>query len=430
MHDLSIVTDTLRKIVTDALTASPVWGGGPAPFSVNVSGQHPETPTGDSDCELSIYLFHVGPDKFLANSFWTQASQNGGGVGKQPVAFEPLSLDLWYMVSAQAQKSYTHEQQVLSVAMQALHEHGTFAIPTPTPLPDTISPSRATLVLESPSFDEMSRLWQAIGVPLRTTAQYRVSVVFLTPDELPPPAPAVQDFTLVAAPTTPPQDPTLPRLLSTRRDVEYVAPGPTAVSFTQSPATTAPAPGGVAGQEVRIDGLMLAETDEVLLVSRPGGVETETDITATWKVALATPYPTPPAHGTPFVLRAPAGTPIPAGRYELRVARPALPGFRSDAVPISIAAWINPAGGPLLTPAGGVYTLDVRGVPATGAELRIGPAMLTRIVDGGTPAAGQWQHSADTITFVAPAGLSTGQYQVGLRVADVESDPAQWAVVA
>lgn len=429
MHDLSIVTDTLRKFITDALAASPVWGGGAPPFSVNVSGQHPETPTGNADCELSLYLFHIGPDKFLANSFWSQAAQSGGGISAQPVAFEPLSLDLWYMLSAQAKTSYTHEQQVLSVAMQALHEHGTFMMPTPSPLPAAINPSEATLVLESPTFDEMSRLWQALGVPLRTTAQYRVSVVFLTPDELPKAKRGVEEIKLVSAPGTPPDDPTLPQLLSTRRDVTYTAPGPKPVTYVQSPATTAPAPGGVVGQEVRVDGLMVADTDEILLVSYPGGVETETDVTATWKVALTTPYPTPPAGGVPVILRAPAGTPIAAGRYELRVARPALPGFRSDAVPISVAAWIDPAGGPLLAAAGGEYTLDVRGVPAAGAELRVGPVTLTRIADGGVPAAGQWQHDANTITFVAPAGLSTGQYQVGLRVADVESDPALWAVV-
>jgi hypothetical protein len=405
-----------------------VWGGGPAPFSVNVSGQHPETPTA-SDCELSVYLFHIGPDKFLANSFWTQAAQSGGGVGKQPVAFEPLSLDLWYMLSAQAKASYQHEQQVLSVAMEALHEHGTFTIPTPTPLPDALFPSQATLVLESPTFDEMSRLWQALGVPLRTTAQYRVSVVFLTPDDLPPPAPEVHDYRLVAVPGAPPDDPTLPQLLSTRREVEFVAPGPTPVSYMQSPATTAPAPGGVTAHEVRVDALMLEDTDDILLVSYPGGVETETDVNATWKVPLITPYPVPPAHGVPFIVRAPAGTPVQAGRYELRVARPALPGFRSDSVPISVAAWVDPAGGPLLTAAGGVYTLNVRGVPAGGAELRLGPVSLTRIADGAAPAAGEWQHSANTITFVAPASLSAGHYQVGLRVADVESDPAQWAVV-
>jgi hypothetical protein len=120
---------------------------------------------------------------------------------------------------------------------------------------------------------------------------------------------------------------------------------------------------------------------------------------------------------------------VETGRYELRVARPALPGFRSNPVPLSVAAWVDPAGGPLLAAGGGVYTLSVRGVPADGAELSLGPATLIRIADGAVPAAGQWQHSANTITLVAPASLPAGQYQVRLRVADVESDPAQWAVV-
>ncbi len=229
----------------------------------------------------------------------------------------------------------------------------------------------------------MSRLWQALGAPLRTTAQYRVSVVFLTPDKLPPPAPAVHQYQLVAAPAAPPDDPPLPQLLSTRREVEFVAPGPTPVSYMQSPATTAPAPGGVTGQDVRVDGLMLADSDDILLVSYPGGVETETDVTATWKVPLTTPYPTPPAHGVPFIVRAPAGTPVAAGRYELRVARPAMPGFRSDSVPLSVAAWVDPAGGPLLTDAGGLYTLDVRGVPA--ARRRAAPRFSRRSL--GSPTA-------------------------------------------
>ena len=99
---------------------------------------------------------------------------------------EPLSLDLWYMLSAQSKSSYVNEQLVLGLAMEGLHQHGTFTLQTPTPPPNSVTPSEATLVLESPTFDEMSRLWQALGIPLRTTAQYRVSVVFLTPDEQPP----------------------------------------------------------------------------------------------------------------------------------------------------------------------------------------------------------------------------------------------------
>jgi hypothetical protein len=432
MHDLSIVTDTLRAILTTAINASPVFGGGPPPFSVTVSGQHPETSSGGSDCELSLYLFHVGPDKFLANSFWTQAAQSGGPTGKQPVAFEPLCLDLWYMLSAQSQSSYVQEQQVLGIAMQAFHEHATVKLPTPTPLPNPVTPSEATLTLENPTFDELSRLWQALGLPLRTTAQYRVTVVFLTPPELPPPAPPVTSVNLVAAPSDPAADASLPRLFSTRRTVNYVAPGPASRVVSQSPATTAPAPNGVDGQVVELDGLMLADTDHVLLVSYdPAGVATETDVTASWKVALTTPYPSPPAHGVPFLLRPPAGTATPAGWYELVVTRPSLPGWRSNPVPISVAPWIDPAGGPLLAASGaGIYTLEARNVAGAGAMLRLGTVELTRIAAGATPDPGEWQCSGGSqITFAAPAATPAGTYQIGLRVADVEADPALWAVV-
>ena len=430
MHDLSIVTDALRKVINDALANSPLWSG-PPPFSVNVSGQHPETPTGGSDVELSLYMFHIAPDKFLANSFWSQAAQSGGGTGKQPVAFEPLALDLWFMLSAQSQTSYVQEQQTLSVAMQALHERGTIKLPTPTPLPNPVVPSEATVILESPTFDELSRLWQALGLALRTTAQYRVSVLFLTPDTLPPEKPKVTSYTLTAAPANAAPDPSLPLLLSTRRTVEYVAPGPLPAAVDRSPATTAPAPGGVSGQEVVLDAVMLADTDHVQLVSySASGVATETDITAAWKVPLVPPYASPPARGVPFVLRPPAGAGAPApGRYEIFVTRPTEPGWESNRVPIDVAAWIDPAGGPSLNAAGGLYTLGVRNVPASGAALRLGTAQLERIADGGAPAAGQWQHNSNVVTFRAPAGLAAGTYQIALRAADVDADPALWAVV-
>lgn len=432
MHDLSIVTDTLRTILTGAINASPVFGGGPPPFSVAVSGQHPETPAGGSDCELNLYLFHIAPDKFLANSFWTQAAQSGGSGGKQPVAFEPLCLDLWYMLSARAQSSYVQEQQVLGIAMQAFHEHATVKLPTPTPLPSPVAPSEVTLTLETPTFDELSRLWQGLGLPLRTTAQYRVTVVFLTPPDLPPPAPPVTSVNLVSAPTDPPADPSLPRLLSTRRTVNYVLPGPANKIFQQSPASTAPAPAGVGGQVFELDALMLADTDHVRLVSYDSnGVATETDVTATWKVPLTLPYPSPPARGVPFLLRPPAGTATPAGRYELVVTRPSEPGWRSNAVPISIAPWIDPSGGPLLTASGaGIYTFAVRNVATSGASLRLGTVELTRIASGATPDPGEWQCSGGSlITFAAPENLPAGNHQIGLRVADVEADPALWAVV-
>jgi hypothetical protein len=89
------------------------------------------------------------------------------------VAFEPLCLDLWYMVSAQSKSSYTQEQQLSGIAMRSLREHATVRVAAPTPPPAPVTPSEVSVVLESPTSDELPRLWQALGLPLRTTAQYR-----------------------------------------------------------------------------------------------------------------------------------------------------------------------------------------------------------------------------------------------------------------
>src|SRR5262249_29852827 len=117
----------------------------------------------------------------------------------------------------------------------------------------------------------------------------------------------------------------------------------------------------------------------------------------------------------------------PAGRYLLRVGRPTEPSFRSNDVPVSIAPWVDPTPGPLIGPAGGVFTCTVAGVPAVDAELRLGAVQLTR--SAGPPAPGEWRLNGTTITFRAPAQLVPGTYAVRLRAADVEADPALWAVV-
>ena len=110
MFDLSIVTDTLRDILSAALAASPLFGGNPPPFSVAVSCQHPSDAldTSGADCDVNLYLFHISEDRDLRNQFWTQKSITGQPAGptRQPVAFEPLCLDLYFLLTAHSQSSY------------------------------------------------------------------------------------------------------------------------------------------------------------------------------------------------------------------------------------------------------------------------------------------------------------------------------------
>jgi hypothetical protein len=432
MYDLSIITDVLSQILTNAFASSPLFGGGPTNFSVGVSGQHPQTPTSMNDCDVNLYLFHVTENKFLKNSFWTQAELTGQPPGpvRQGVAFEPLCLDLFYLLSAQSQSSYVHEQQAMSIAMRALHEFGTVKLNTPTPTGQAIS--EVSIGLESPTWDELSRLWQALAVPQRMTAQYRVGVALLMPETGLTDQPHPTTWSLGAGPAAPPDD-GMPTLYGTSRRVSYVAPaGP--LVFDQLPASGAPAPAGATGQEFMLRGSGLADTDVVYLVTyAPDGTRTETDITATWKQPLTPAYQVLPVDGVPFMLRVPSAPPgavPPPGRYGLRVGRPSAPGWRSPTVPFMIAPWADSSGGPLLNPSGsGLFTITTANVPASGAEVRLGTVQLSRITSG-SPGPGQWRLSGTTLRFRAPGALPAGQYAVRVRAADVEADPAQWAVVA
>jgi hypothetical protein len=113
----------------------------------------------------------------------------------------------------------------------------------------------------------------------------------------------------------------------------------------------------------------------------------------------------------------------------LRVGRPGAPAWRSNPVPVSIAPWIDPSGGPLLTPSGaGVYSCPAANVPASGAQLRLGTVPLSRR-GSGTPTPGQWVRSGNNVRFRPPANLPSGNYAVRLRVNDIEADPALWAVI-
>jgi hypothetical protein len=98
-------------------------------------------------------------------------------------------------------------------------------------------------------------------------------------------------------------------------------------------------------------------------------------------------------------------------------------------VPVSIAPWIDPTGGPLATAGpGGVFTLSAVNVPAAGAELRLATVPMQRMASGPL-SPGEWTISGPSLEFVPPPNLPTGNYAVRLRATNIEADPSQWAVI-
>src|SRR5437667_8494115 len=114
--DLSIITDTLIGQLKDCIDHSPLWASEVpviTPPTIMVTGSQPEAVRKDEFCQLSLYLFHVAQDKFQRNAPVIQEKFQGNRTGTRALKIpqQPLSLDLYYMLTAYAGKNYTQEQQ-------------------------------------------------------------------------------------------------------------------------------------------------------------------------------------------------------------------------------------------------------------------------------------------------------------------------------
>jgi hypothetical protein len=421
--DLSAVTDSLIGLVKSQWTRAPIWtevgGSPPGPtFTPSFTGLAPDAALRQPGPQLSLYLYHVESDNAREALFW-QPQMVRVTTG-QPTRLLPLALDLFYLLFAYSETSYSEEQEAMSVAVRVFHGN-----PIVRSAPGTAVPWELTLTMEHRSYDELSRLWQATTAPLRMSLVYRAAVVFIDPDPAPAPAPDTASVAVNAA-SLPPSLPSPgtdghPVLFGTFRESSYLGPAGTAVPFSQSPATVAP------GQTMWLMGSGLGASGvsgRVYLLPPTGGAEV--DVT-TWAVA---------ADSSPakFVLTLPAAVgPAPAGApgpgvYRIRVGSgaPGSPGAtRSGSVPVSVAAYVSPAGGPVLA---GSAPFTVRGtgfVPGQ-TDVFVGTVKLTETTAAPGPGQVSIASSGVSFSFSPPAGPAGTVLPVRVRVNGIESDPALW----
>ncbi len=133
-------------------------------FPFDVSGLMPAVSRTEGTNVMSLYLLHVGRDPYWRNT-------PVQGQGAQLNTSQPLSLNLSYLLTTYAEKNWQMEQYLMSVALSYFHANPIYKSAT----------AEFTVTVDADSIEEMSRLWQAITVPIRLSAMFRVAVVFLKP---------------------------------------------------------------------------------------------------------------------------------------------------------------------------------------------------------------------------------------------------------
>jgi hypothetical protein len=428
--DLSTVTDRLIALLNQSLAASRLWGvdgaGNPAgpPFNIAVSGNPPDVLLEGEGCQLGCYLFHAAADKFQRNApVLPPRVPPGGGDplpdGRVPrIPFQPLSLELYYLLSAFSANDYVQEQQAMSVALKCFHENPIVCLTDASDGRD----EEFCVTMEVETVDDLGRLWQATTAPVRLSTVYKVSVVFLEPDQAGRPHPNPTRFSMSVHPAT-----LLsfagegPHLLGTSASIRFVGPpgtDPARWRYDLAPAVAA------AGERLTVHGARLGiagTSDRVFLLPPDGGPEQ--DITS-WIVTA----PAPLATDARFVLQVPAAAAPEPGVYQLRVGNAGT--LRSNATPFSIAARVDPAGGPILG-GGPAFTLNGTGFVAGETEVFLETVALAPASGGGgAPGPGEFRVTgAGSLAFRLPDALPPGRYAVRVRVRQVESAPAQWVVV-
>jgi hypothetical protein len=333
-----------------------------------------------------------------------------------------MALNLFYLLFAYSQASYAQELEAMSVALRIFH-----ANPIVRSAAGASVAWELTLTLEHRTYDELSRLWQATTAPLRMSLVYRAAVVLIDPDGMPAAAPQATTVSVLgAAPGHLPVADNYPVLFATSREGAYVGPDGKAVSLSSTPACVAAGQStALVGANLGVKGVsdnvyMLAPGDEVEL-NVTNWAQTAESSASKFVLGFPSAGETPPAD---------PATPDP-GVYQLRVGSGELGSAgatRSGFIPISVAAYVNPAGGPVLK---GVAPFTITGtgfIPGSTVVL-VGTVALSPASAAPGPGQVSVAASGTSFTFSPPPGPAGTVVPLRVRVNGIEADPALWVTL-
>ena len=443
--DLSIVTDLLIQTITNSWNASPMWGTLPDEsfFKPSITGLTPESVRNAGGCQVTVSLIHIETNKFNRNFVYPPPPQppveNAPPPRAQLIPYLPLSLDLFYFISAFSDNDFHQEQQAMSVVLQCFHQNPIVKTNVVIPgSPPESTQEEFTVTMEIETADSISRLWQAITAPFRLSLLYKVSVVFLTPPEPAGPAKQVRRYGLAVEPATFPVA-TAGQIFGATSTATFVPPagGQSSVSVDYSPATVAPGGqffllGAGLNQGTDSGAVPNPGTSFRVFLLQPPNYQVETEITS-WLAPDVFPA-SPIQTASRMVLNVPLNAP-PAGVYSICAGSQAPPDvitYRTNSTPFNMAARVDvPASpaDPIVPEVAGTYTVAGLGFIAGATQVLLETVPLDYVA-AGPPAPGQFTvNDISTLTFQRPAAMPKGFYSIRVRVNGVESPPALWIEV-
>lgn len=157
---IDLVTKLIIKMIKDALVAN---GVGNDVFSNSISRN-------EEKAGLSFFLFHIQEDVHNRNQF-------SSGRDLPPVMITPLGLNLYYQLCANSaiaddgNEAYL-EQGLMSIALKTLHDKPIISLGT----------DKYRIRMQQMPPSDAVHNWTAGSSPLRLSAYYEVSPVFLEPE--------------------------------------------------------------------------------------------------------------------------------------------------------------------------------------------------------------------------------------------------------
>lgn len=440
--DLSLVTQTLTRLLTMYVRQGRLWGQTDPYTDFMVTGD-PADLLGDAmsgtnaNKALSVYLYYLEEDGYNKNL----PAPPGNS---PPVQFQEMGLNLYYLLTAQSnvqdplQRPYHLEQRLMGYALKAFHDYpsidantqigtGADAYVFPDALRNNGGGDEFRLALHPASLDDLNKVWTGMTTPMRLSAAYQVSVVLLQAEEA----------TVHPLPVLRPEIEVRPFqpiwIQATESDHRFTLPGQTVERLATSPTASVPV-----GGSFRILGFGFRGVGTHMFLQSPFWSDPSYVEVTDWIIPAYTDQRMELQVASPV-----SGRDIVPGPYQIYVRKGQdISNFSSVNIAPVIARVddhgeplpdIVPVSGPVATP------FEIYGGPFGGDDIRnvevlVGSIRLTNITPPPTETPptiepGEFKVPADTtdrVEAVIPASLETGTYPIRIIVNGISTPPARW----